>query len=467
MLHNSTFRIALLTAFCFLGLSLSVSIKTYIITVLLYGSLVFLLTKLTIQETLFMMTLVVLPFEKGLRDWTVAVVPRGTEYWQSGYSMYFGVSLKMIFSYTLALMLLFQKRQASNTLSSGLLLAFLAWSVISSLVYHNTFLTQIGLLRIIQDVLLYMVALFFFQSKTMKNNFIVFCALLLLGLGVIGALQTFSGHPIGLFIEEGAFLRPLGYNTTDGDNIYRVSGVLGHPTFFGSLLSLLIPITITIILQTRLISTWGFVLILTCILGCISAIGTFSRSTWISVGTSVMAIGYVIRKQMTWIKTHKVALGIFMLLILCALILNPFMRTRMENLLIVWSLGSGKVRVSLMEYAWKITLSSPMFGVGLNQFTQALTTFDLPINLKGFIYPVHNTFLLFVSELGIPAGILFITFVLTVLTSSYRKTMSSKISLGVWIGACTFLINSQFHTLFNQDPTLDMFMILLAYLATL
>jgi hypothetical protein len=48
-----------------------------------------------------------------------------------------------------------------------------------------------------------------------------------------------------------------------------------------------------------------------------------------------------------------------------------------------------------------------------------------------------------------------------------RNIFKSKpITFGIWIGLLTFIISSQFHPLFNLDPTFDMFMLILGYYST-
>jgi O-antigen ligase len=121
----------------------------------------------------------------------------------------------------------------------------------------------------------------------------------------------------------------------------------------------------------------------------------------------------------------------------------------------------------LIAQAMEMIKDFPLFGVGLNHFTISMALHELTPEARGFLYPVHNTVLLFISELGIPAGLLFIIFVVQVFQNSWRISQKTWTKFGIWAGASTFLINSQFHTLFNQDPSFDMFIVMLAYLTTL
>ncbi len=202
--------------------------------------------------------------------------------------------------------------------------------------------------------------------------------------------------------------------------------------------------------------------------GIVALIGTYSRSGWIAMGVAALSFYWILNNRRQKFKINALLLFSFAItLIVITGTVGPYIITRLEDILSALSLGSAQVRILLMEYAWKMIQSYPLWGVGLNHFTSALTTFDLPIGLKGFTYPVHNTFLLFFSELGIPAGLLFLLFIYLIFQRSYKSLKDNWVNIGIWVGTLTFLINGQFHTLFNQDPTFDVFMVLLGYLATL
>jgi len=138
---------------------------------------------------------------------------------------------------------------------------------------------------------------------------------------------------------------------------------------------------------------------------------------------------------------------------------------RAHSLKYMWTLGSGRGRLPLMKHSLVMIKNNPILGAGFNHFTSEMIDQGVEDKHRAFIYPVHNTFLLFFSELGIPAGVLFIIFLMTTLFYSRRKINKDWIDYGIWIGVITFIINAQFHTLFSQDPTFDLLMVMLAYLS--
>jgi len=76
---------------------------------------------------------------------------------------------------------------------------------------------------------------------------------------------------------------------------------------------------------------------------------------------------------------------------------------------VIWGLGGiGKMeassfsrRMELNKIAWKMWQSSPIFGVGLNNFVPRMEEFGQVVANYRFLQPVHNIFLLVLSEMGI------------------------------------------------------------------
>jgi O-antigen ligase len=307
-----------------------------------------------------------------------------------------------------------------------------------------------------------------FNSSQKKQSAIAVLFAIFLFFGFIGTKQQLSLQPLGLFLEDNASLRKLGYLTTDGDPIYRVSGFTGHPTFFASFLSLLFPLGSGVLLWTykHKHSKLLWISFASMILSGVAILSTQSRSGWVSISIStVYFLVLLIRAQ------EKRAIKFFLIgiaiLLVTTITTTPTIINRLASIPNVFITGSGNVRILLIQQAFEMIYEHPFLGVGLNHFVRVMKSHDLPINLQGFMFPVHNTFLLFFSELGIPAGLAFLWFTISVMKQSMHRASKNWVTLGVWLGALTFFINAQFHTLFNQDPTFDVFMILLGFLSVI
>jgi len=387
-------------------------------------------------------------------------------------SFYFGFSLKLIFAVTVFLLIISKSKKLAKQVpvQFWFVSALFALSVISTLRAQDFNLAFLGFVRIASSVIIYISGTILFRDKKIRKYFRELTLAFLLFLGFIGTRQFITQQPIGLFLEDSLALRPFGYITPEGDFLNRVSGLTGHPTFFGSFLSLLFPIGIAssfVYIEKKQFKNVYFVVsVIASLLGLVSIFGTFSRSAWIALLVTTLFFVWRIYK----VKKREVLKFITpMILPIVAMfvLFSPLFLSRIASFRYIWTLGSGRVRLDLIDQAWLMIKAFPLFGVGLNHFTRVMNLQNLPPELKGFMFPVHNTFLLFFAELGTLAGILFIVFVFWNLYQSFRKSLKSWVRFGIWVGAFTFLINAQFHTLFSQDPSFDLFIILLAYLSAL
>ncbi|MEK7543643.1 MAG: O-antigen ligase family protein [Patescibacteria group bacterium] len=420
------------------------------------------------------MLLFVLPFQRGIRGWNISVVTAGPEPWMSAYAFYFGFSLKLIFSFAILLLLFLSPIKTPLTKKGEgflwILASFFGWALLSVVVTGGSTVSWLGLISLIIPLSAFFSGrVLFVKGETRFHALEVFIAGLAF-LGLIGAKQLLSQRPIGLFLEDNAFRNVMGFFTADGAQLYRVSGLFGHPTFFGSYLSLVIPIASALTALSFIQKRRNYVAVglfsLTTILGLLALFGTLSRSAWIATGGAI-ALLVVVNLETFRRFYNKISLALLIFFLSLFVLFGGTLLDRLTSLNAIWSQGTGVGRIYLLEQAFYQISKFSLFGVGLNRFTEIMSAQDLPVVVRNFLFPVHNTFLLFFSETGIPGGLLFIIFAIGILYSTLRRATKSLISFSVWVSAATFMVNSQFHTLFHQDPSLDMFMVLLAYLSVI
>jgi hypothetical protein len=270
----------------------------------------------------------------------------------------------------------------------------------------------------------------------------------------IGLIQLFRQKPLGKFIElTPSFSRDRGYSTTDGQPIYRVSGFISHPVYFGSFLSILIPIFTVYAISTSLPLSIPIILS-----GILVMIGTHSRTVWITLLLSFILLFPFLKQKFILSLSNKINRYYYCLILFLSISL---IISRIGSLTQVLSNnGNGTIRLQLIWQSLQILSQHPL-GVGLNQYTVALTELPIPANITGFIVPVHNTILLITTELGVLAGSLYIFYIIK---SIFFKKTQNIVQYGAIVGAMTFLVSSQFHPLLNLDPTFDLFMLTLGYI---
>lgn len=405
------------------------------------------------QKILIILLLVVLPFERGLRGWMVPVVSGLNDQDRIGYSFYFGLSLKFL------LVLLISLSYFREIKYSKWFLVILGWSGLSVMINGSDFISVLGWIRMVYLCLLSGIFNFYFKEKENRMIFLRVVTGWLFFMGLVGCFQFARQNFIGLMIEEAADVSRFGYLTNESQFLYRVSGVMGHPTFFGSWLSMVIAIGFGYYL--RLKGGWKKVMVLVGLLGSFgSMFATYSRSSWLATALSLAVVSYWQSRKVGWkgvLKEIRVFLVIGALL---GMVYGAWVLVRLRSFENVFTLGSGRGRIELAREALNMIRNNPIFGVGLNRFTEAMVKQNISGAAEYFLYPVHNTWLLMAAEMGLVALVFWVVLIGRIM----RHIPDKLVVYSVWLGALTFLFNSQLHTLFNQDPSLDLFIILLAYL---
>lgn len=409
----------------------------------------------SLAESAFLTSLTFLPIRTLLVGQWLLVTPPIPELGLGGYAFTSGLDLLAIFL-VLAILLWLVERPRTTihwTRSAVVLLAFFGVATISSVSAHRLELAGAGWWTLAQAVALFFLSSIFFQTKQNQTLFKRYLIGLGIFLGVVGVGQLLVHHSLGLFIETRT--AAIGeFFTTDGESLYRVPGITPHPTYFAALLSLLLP-------SLWLLSVDGdsssknsrWLVIGSLVLVLVSLIGTFSRSAWLA--------GVVWLLILIWqSKTRKLKMVATAGLVTFTL----FFLTRLHSLSTITSSSSALGRWQLLRHATQMMTAKPLVGVGLNHFTQVMVQQGIKPGFERFVYPVHNTFMLFFAELGILGGGLWVLFVLLLLKDSWQAALLTPGGLGVWLGLCTFVINAQFHALFNQDPSFNLFMVLSGYL---
>jgi len=226
--------------------------------------------------------------------------------------------------------------------------------------------------------------------------------------------RTFSGSTPG--IANASF---------NGQLVLRPYGTFPHPNVLaGYMLIALVFIAINFP-KKRWAKITGIIVIA---IGVVALLLALSR-TAIILG---VVIGIIIGiKKLTKMGFVFIAL----LLVVCAFILLPrFVGSNAFGESIV-------LREQLLQAGWVMFVSHPLFGIGLNNFLVVLPQISPGISV---IQPVHNIYLLVLSETGIVGFGLFIYF----LFKTFKKALSFPFALiSLFIFLCIGLVDHYFLTL--------------------
>lgn len=167
----------------------------------------------------------------------------------------------------------------------------------------------------------------------------------------------------------------------NNQDILRPYGTFSHPNSMAGflLVSLLFILPFDTLLKKTALAAGGLIILL-----------SFSRSAWAAI--LVLLLIFFLYKK---VRPSHLFAGIFLLITLLTAIPLWFAPG-------VLFFGDDLVRrVELARAGFSMILHSPFFGVGLNNFVPSLPKFAASPAVSWWLQPVHNIFLLLISEIGI------------------------------------------------------------------
>lgn len=197
------------------------------------------------------------------------------------------------------------------------------------------------------------------------------------------------------------------------DAFVRVGGTVGSPNEASAYLSLLLPLAACVLfLDVKLWQKWLACLVLG--FGGIAILFTYSRGGWIALVLSAIIIGFVLLR--TRGASLKAPLGILALLTLLYLPFHGVISARLFG----DDEGSAVSRIPLTMLAFRMIEDHPILGVGANNFSVAMQPYLTSYFRSGFLYVVHNKYLLIWSETGIGGLLAYLAFLFGALRTGWR-----------------------------------------------
>lgn len=231
----------------------------------------------------------------------------------------------------------------------------------------------------------------------------------------------------------------------------RAYGAFSHPNILGGYLAICLALLIFLSLKIHkitLIYWFKFTVLFAALFF------TFSRSAWIAFGVFLFILfagGFIVKNR----RVMSMSVYFFIIITILSAIYWPIVNTRLfaasAN-----EISSTVERISGLAEAWSLFQQHPILGVGAGNYTAAAYT--LNPNLPGWEYqPVHNVFMLILTELGI-VGVLILFCVIT----SYINSLRTAIMPRFYILLGMFTILAMFdHYLYSSYTGLIFFIICL------
>jgi O-antigen ligase len=277
-------------------------------------------------------------------------------------------------------------------------------AVALSAVFASSF--RLSLYELFTLLPMLLVFLFLLNWVRTRDDALFIVQFLLLGLTIEAAVM------IGLRVVGHGF--EIGPLTGRVDDMARVGGMIGSPNDAASFLTVALGVALGVLLtdwplRVRVGAAVAFGL------GTLALITTLSRGGWLATGMAVSlicALALVRGRMPVWAPAVIVATGLVVVGLFSDAIAERLSRH---------DRGAAYSRVPLMQIAWNVIEEHPVFGAGANNMSVAMRPYAFSGDFRGgFIYVVHNRYLLTWVETGLIGMTAFLVFLGALLARAWR-----------------------------------------------
>ena len=351
----------------------------------------------------------------------------------------------VFFLFLRQLWLIYRKHETWSFKEKGLvpLFIFTFICVFSSTMTVTPQYTYYELFSLAQCLLIY---LFLSEGINTRNDILVICMAIIGSValqGIIATGQYVAGSSLGM--EFLGASEKISVDTLSNWNVRRASGTLGYPNSLALYLDLCIPAVFALFLSAKR-PMIKLLLVGAVFLGMLGQVFTISRGGLVA---TIFALGIIGVSH--GIKTRKIGKSTFFFLLIFAVATVLILATEnpIKDRLTQTEDASSKSRIPLMQVAERMIMANLYTGVGLNAYTDSAPHYDYTFEriAVDFPYPVHNTHLLILAEIGIFGFLAFIIFIVGVLRKSFRMFKFAQdetiglLALGLAMGLMAYFIH--------------------------
>lgn len=379
-----------------------------------------------LEKTLFFLCLLFLPTQLGKHFFTPSSYIFSLPVDYLSFTIYFWDLLALSLFFVFAIRKIFyEKDKKLNFLSLNIFLFFILTQTISLPTSINP---QAGLFRLEQYFVIGLFGLYLSNQDIpkVKNMLIASLSVGLLFEAGLGTLQTLLGRTLGLWVlgEREFSVNTPGIARFDffGQVILRAYGTFPHPNVLGAYALVVHAIIFGFTKKAYLLIIPAAVLVFL----------SFSRASFL-----VFLLEMLVFFKDLLFKRYKIVLAL--ILVFTPLLLIRFLSTFNFDLI------SLIRRKELTEIGVAAFLTNPLTGVGLNSFINFVSSSNLISGELRFLQPVHNIFLLSLSETGLLGLLGFLGFlgVPIFICAKFRKNQLAKALIFCW--SIIFILGSLDH----------------------
>lgn len=362
--------------------------------------------QLLVHRVFFYLTLICLPLQLGYHTWPSWSIVLGRRIDYLSPTLYItdllviGTILSWLTVYPSVLRYMFLNKGKSIVLLVG----------IGTYIFINilfAYSRQVAFLHWLRFAEFTLFSVYIYQTKPRLERVVLCLSVAILYSTLIGMLQFILQRSIGgpfWFLGERLFFQNTpgiaqaslyimnGFIKINTGLVLRAYATFPHPNVFGGFIAILFPLVVYVFLKEKQKYVSAF-LCLTLIASVLGLVITFSRSAIITAGFAAILV--CVTKLQLFIRTNRIQLlaGLVLVLLLSSIILvmSQDLTPTSETL---------SIRQQLTVSSVKIWRQSPLIGVGLGNFLLELPE-AVPSKTVYFLQPVHNIYLLVLSECGL------------------------------------------------------------------
>jgi O-antigen ligase len=298
---------------------------------------------------------------------------------------------------------------------------------LSTLVSTIFVISVYGFVRLFLYYLLFLYIVNTLDLKKDLSNILKMFVTSMALVSVLGLFQLFLHGSVFnnyLFFGEQPYsfsTKGISLENVFGYTVVPAYGLFRHPNIFGGLLSLCL-----LVVYSKLNISKGYTFLF--LLLASALLVTFS---WLSMATFVVSVilySYFISKDINK-KYLTVALTILLVLFSVA----PLVAS---NFSFLSSNVSLLRRTNLLSGSFDLLRNNLMYGVGINTFTNYIGSYLFDMGAIRFDQPVHNMYVLILSETGVIAFVLFLFFIVSSVYKSLKEPLLAILLFQMLLLAC-------------------------------
>ena len=269
----------------------------------------------------------------------------------------------------------------------------------------------------------------------------------------------------GYQVATGEFHLPVNMVGALGANVPRATGTFHNPNIFGSfLVGGVIPL-LGILLNHRLRIWQQLVIGLTCAVGFVGTLITFSRSNWVSILAGTIVVLWL-GKKLRYLFYLVFAVIILLWALSTFVDFAAYIFDRFLSIFTIvegfGSMGrtSSTTKIYLVLTAWEMWLDNPVIGIGWRGFPTLINEYAPP----GYpwwsqVDEPHTVVAAVLSDLGIIGLVAYLWFVFRTLRLSISglHKMEDSYLRAFMIGMIAIFVSFQVNQTFNGDISNNMF----------